>query len=449
MTNKGSSPLVVLLMDDVDAAQSISLVFRKMGVIPSFFRELKTFWYSIIKDRPKLAIIDVKKLNEGHYFVKDHPLISSQMIPIAFYYGRDGRPLLTSTYEFFHYGLIGEDDPYDLVMKVIFERVIRSEKMREEVYSLEERLKNTKARYEQLQGNQRLEEKSLQTFEGLLLKISKSFNDLFTVEKYFDFIADQFTAYSEIIEFSVVSLDKGKSKLVSPSIYSLKYRPIPDLKLGQTLEHGIEFFAQNMVLEVELEILGGEIIPIHLYGKERNPDYMLFFRVSDSAKESCSWKVLESTLNAVYSRSLTLQKSSGPISDGVKNSVYPWTVLGKMENRAKGQSFFQIDSSALVDFIRNEKTNKFHWDAFYKDFMNHYSMDIDTDVEFFPVSIEQLVLKFETQQKNKIKESIEIFITQFQYQCYFEGVFPIETLDQIRAKVWEMENYLNAPLNIL
>lgn len=69
---------VALLLSDLSEVKEISSVFKKLGVIPHFYEDLKTFWSGTLERLPALCIVDVKKMSEGDLILRDHPAVMAK-----------------------------------------------------------------------------------------------------------------------------------------------------------------------------------------------------------------------------------------------------------------------------------------------------------------------------------------------------------------------------------
>ena len=114
---------VALLLSDLKEVKEISAVFRKLGIIPHFYEDLKTFWTGTLERIPSLCIVDVKKMSEGDLVLCDHPAVKSEQLPLVFFYSKNTEPLLVSTNEFFHLGLLKKTEDYESSIRAILKRV--------------------------------------------------------------------------------------------------------------------------------------------------------------------------------------------------------------------------------------------------------------------------------------------------------------------------------------
>ena len=114
---------VALLLSDLNEVKEISAVFRKLGIIPHFYEDLKTFWTGTLERIPSLCIVDVKKMSDGEFALHDHPAVKSEKLPIVFFYTKNTEPLLVSTNDFFHLGLLKKTEHYESSLKAILKRL--------------------------------------------------------------------------------------------------------------------------------------------------------------------------------------------------------------------------------------------------------------------------------------------------------------------------------------
>jgi len=72
---------VALLLSDLNEVKEICGVFRKLGIIPHFYEDLKTFWSGTLENTPSLCIVDVKMMSEGELTLHEHPSVKSENCP--------------------------------------------------------------------------------------------------------------------------------------------------------------------------------------------------------------------------------------------------------------------------------------------------------------------------------------------------------------------------------
>ena len=82
----------------------------------------------------------------------------------------------------------------------------------------------------------------------------------------------------EVDEFAFLELSFNGQKLLSPVSNNQKFRNIPSLWLGQACINGIELFAQNMATQVAIDVMGGDIVSLHVKGSEGNTDKIIFIK---------------------------------------------------------------------------------------------------------------------------------------------------------------------------
>lgn len=420
---------VAILIDDLKEAKELSLVFRKLGIIPEIYENLASFWTGVLTHRPSFTIIDVRKLNEGELIFAQHPIVKDKNVGISFFWNDSTEPLLFSTYEIFNLGLIRQGSSYQGQVKSILKRyneLFHYKNLAEQAIArrdyLEKQIEKVVASTETT--------KEKEYYQTLLKSLVGRFENQKNSETFEDAITNVFANAKEIKEFSLMELSPSNQKLVSAKISTYKYKEIPSLWLGRVCEKGIEFFAQNMASQVALELIGGEIMSLLIKGSSNHPERLLFLRVeNEEVLENMDWESLERYLSGYYTY-FELKNKATSTNDSIVWT--PWELHSFLDQKEiagtlskdpafpEGASLIDLNFSNLVKFISSKNGIKFYWSQFYRDFFNQMRSvrKIEANICSYGASHVALVIGHEKLEKTFV--DLKHFVTKFPIWRYFE-----------------------------
>jgi len=426
---------VAILMDDMVEIRKISEIFRKIGVVPSFYKDLKAFWYETVNKIPAICIIDVLKMSEGELALKNHPSVKKEELPIVFYYTEETQPLLVSAYEIFNFGLLKKVDNYAGPVKNILRRVNKfvdaEEKSRELSKSridLDKQLNKVveaTSRYRENEFYQNKLNDLMKEFDGQRVKAVDVFNACDNV----------FLKWTEVTRFSFLELSHNCQKLISPDSLNAKYKKIPTLWLGQTSNRGVEPFAQNMANQVAIDLLGGNIISIMIRGTNELPEKILFVQSSDEDfLDKFDWENLErylSGLNNFY------DAKNRPLANNRELIVGPWELMSLLDRYFFGAVandlgspqvmddvyLFDVDFSNLIYVIRSSAKLRFYWSNFFGEFINKLKTQYSS-IEFTATSmgVGHLAILANKEMGGDFFVALKAFVGRYPYWRHFEDV---------------------------
>ena len=114
---------VALLMEDLQKAQQLTRIFRKIGIIPCIYQELQHFWDAMTESNLNLSVVDIRLAVQGNLAIHQHFVVKSKSLPLVFYYNEEHAPLLHSSYQLFHLGTICASLDLEGQVKAILERL--------------------------------------------------------------------------------------------------------------------------------------------------------------------------------------------------------------------------------------------------------------------------------------------------------------------------------------
>lgn len=441
LKNRDASPTeislsVALLVYDLKDAKELGDVFRKMGIVPHFYEDLRSFWYGTLESLPSLCIVDVRKMTEGELLLKNHPFVKAESMPLAFFYGEENKPLLYSTYDLYHVGVIERQTSYAGPLKALLKRLNRQMELerghQSESYDrtqMEGKLEKVVARHEELKEKQFYSDylKSLVT----QFEMNRAEGDfLTTVCKVFD-------SRREFSEYSLVELSKNGQKTISPPSEGKKYRTLPPLWLGKTCANGLEVFAQNMISQVALELMGGQLMSILVRGKTDFPSQMLLLKVEDEGMLThLDWELLESYLGT-FAASLELKEMNDVERQG--RVLTSWELFESFDQALFGKrtdemtaltkggrqqewSLIGLSFKSLLQVMQDKSDRRFHWQSFFKEFFSRFDTVVKEEFYLCPLFPGFVVMATPKDKTEDIYKHLKSFSMRFPLWKYFDDV---------------------------
>ena len=425
---------VAIVISDINEVKKISEVFRKVGVVPSFYDDLKTFWYDTLDNMPSLSVIDVSLMSDGELALKNHPLVRAEKLPIVFYYSKQSKPLLFSSFEIFNFGLIEQEKQYEGQVKSILKRYNRYSEIEHEKHHLKvenKKLENNINKIVEATGKFREKEfyqKNLDSIIGEFEQVKYSKEDMLET------CLSVFGNMEEIVELAYLELGFNGQKLFSPDSVDFKYKKIPTLWLGQTSKKGIEPFAQNMANQVCLELMGTNLMSLMVKGRNELPDRILCLKVADEQfLDGLDWGALELYLSGL---NLFFESKNSPSTSAGNTFLNPWDFMSVLDKYFYGniQNFdknkisedvylINLNFNKLIEVIRNETNNRFYWNNFFNEFINRFrSKHADLDFKVICMGVNHLGFVINREQGNDLFVALKSYVHRYPFWRHFEDV---------------------------
>lgn len=428
---------VAILMKDSEEAAKIFSVFKKIRISPQIFTSFKKFWNYSIEQIPALSVVDVRLIGDEDLALKDHPYIKTEQMPLIFYYENQTIPLLHSTYDIFHFGQIRKEATYSGQIKTILKRFNKYRSIEKIVRDKKFENKRLDSKVSGIiQNAQTVKQK--ESFFNNLKEMVADFERNKTCEDLFQCLSKVFLNRDEIKTFSIYETSKNKQKLISPEVGNLKFKPFPSLWLGQPTEDGIEFFAQNMAIQVAIDLLGGEVVTLLIRGNGSNPERLVFLELNDEEIFSnFDWTFLEvylAGLNSFYN----YRSNKG--EEGHNSIISPWRFFDLLEERLfkdtdESLSVVDIDFSHLVNLGIANSSNKFHWSEFIRNFINKFEATFSHEFKVTSFGISNVGFLISADQGGKLFDELKKFSTRFPYWRFFndsDAILNKKTYPQIK-----------------
>ncbi len=442
MDVQGSSNLsVALLLSELDDIRDISIVFRKLGVVPYFYEDLKSFWQGTLERIPTIAIVDVKKMNENGMVLKDHPAVLNEDLPLLFFYTDKTEPLLVSTQEVYHLGSFKRSKNYEGHFRALLKRINKFLQLEQENYHLKIELNAKNEELNRFELKHR-DDIKIDLYSKLVRDLSFELESNKDRHDFFECIEQVFNRVNEFESFSFAELALSGQKLVSPIVHSKKYRALPSIWLSQSASNGIDVMAQNMAGSVASEVLGDRVVTLLIRANESNPELVLFIKsIDELCFEHFDWNLLELFLNGLYSNYKLKNKSSVENKKIFGSSFEAYAYLdqflylnGTSPVLDYNTRLINLDMRAIANIIFQDGTKRFYWKNFKDDFIS--KIEIMTGVDFKIIENSVLDFGFLVKEKdsdlffNKLKD----LANRFQTWKYFENAENV-MFNELKLKV--------------
>jgi hypothetical protein len=402
---------VFILIGDIEAAHSLSLAFRRKGIIPSLFRDMESFLHVLSKESPSFIFVDVDLLAKNER-------IRTQL-PLVFYCKKILSSQQADLIKDYNYlGIVEGSLPLDEQLDLVLNRKKKS--LDPPPYPLPDPPHSF-------------------SLESLVGRFENGDN----LEKFWDILAEFIHEQEEITDFSAIFWEKAQGGIESPQLKSTKYRLLPRIKIGQVMQKGIEFFAQNMAVELALDILGEKFLPLSIRGEHKNPDIIIYLKIKEGQENRTSWKIVSSLLSGIYFKILILNEKNKTNKDDASpsyglnvNIVHPWEILKDL-NLPNQNRYYEIDFRPLIEFLRDHSYTPFQWDAYYKDFINHFALESECSFKLSLFGIHQMVLICAKENEAYLVQRMQKYIESFKWQQYFQSK-SIQQVDGILPVLWKL-----------
>lgn len=416
------TPQVAILVDDLSVASKFSNIFRKLGVIPHFYDDLKSFWYGTIDVVPALVVVDVLKMSAGELTFSEHPKVIAEELNIAFYHTQASLPLTYSTYNMLSLGTINGEGSLEGQVKAILKRLNSKLEQSKNLSSLEDKLSESERKctdaLKVVDTN-----KEGHYMADLLTSICEKLSN----SNATDFVTrcdEVFNQFAFIENYTFLELDSGNKRLSSSKVNSEKYIEIPSLWIGETATSGIAHHAQNLATQVALEIYEGELMVLSISGQNANPDMLIYIGTNDEAMlNHFNWDFLENHLSGIFSRELLLNTVS---EKAVESDFNSWQLIDAVDSdffratESEELKLINVDFSALLDVIRNRPDVRFFWANFYEEFTSRFSLISQTPYRISSMGIRDLGVVYKDDD-GIFFDLLKDFANSFPYWRYFEN----------------------------
>lgn len=435
---------VALLLSDLHEVKEISSIFKKLGVIPHFYEDLKTFWHGTLERLPAICIVDVKMMSEGELVLRDHPAVIAEEMPLLFYYTDATEPLLVSTHQFYHLGVLKKSAHYEGALKAILKRLNKVSALEQHYHMMKLTTQAQKDQIEKLEIAL-LEDKKSDNYQSMVKSVCLEFEKYKDESDFFKALEKVFQGIDEIEEFAYLELSFNGQKLLSPLSHLAKFRAIPSLWLGQACAGSIELFAQNMATQVSLEVMGGDLVSLLIKGTDNKPEKMIFIKAKNEIFfNNFDWNMLEAYLSGFYASfknklmaPIALERKFGSTFEAL--SFLDQFLFGQTKDESNIGSkedlrLVDLDLETLMTSVMKKGTTRFFWNKFYLDFIHKLEIQTRVDFRFFEYGASHVAFMVKAADLDIFYDLLKDFSNRFQYWKYFEDSETMLTM-MIRPKV--------------
>lgn len=429
---------VALLVKDLQQAKELSLALRHWGLVAAVFKTLDDFWAQSLVKSFDLLIADVALMSSGEKRLIDHPHLSSQQLHCAFYYDQDCLPLLQSTLEFPHMGLVKKspsDRHYKEELRAILHRVEKFIELKDENKSLIQERNQWENRNEEswkkLRTSQKFHEASILAKEWLLF-LEKKLPQMGMAKALGALLEERL----EIKNYMLLELSENRQKIISVETKGAKFCHIPSLWPAGSCQQGMDSATMTMIAQVGAEVIGPKAIGLFLKGPMVRPSLALVFETDVSIPEQWPWDEVQLALEGLYCRYCLLQTNSSLEVQKVnlKNEQTSWLQTWEMadfleaafedEKAYEQHMLLNIDFTSLVKLIELRPRERFCWKAMAYDMKDKLKHLVGAKSYFTFYSLEHLVLVVElekSERRNQIFNAVKDFSKNYPYYRFFEN----------------------------
>lgn len=433
MAHKNNQLSVALLFQNIEDVKFFSALMREMGIIPFFYEDLKAFWKGVEDTTPDLAFVDIRMMSEGELAIKDHPHVQRNAMNLIFFAKEKSSPLLISTFNLPHVGVVHGGMFVAEQFKAIMKRYFEMRGLKEKLVSAESDSRFKEQELELLAKTREMSDQKI-GYRQFMSTLAKDAESLKNKVDFFKAVEVFFDRIQEIDEFSFLELSFNGQKLISPLSSSPKFRMIPNLWLGTQSQNGIEPFAQNMAAQIVTEAMGGDLISLTIKGTNNHPDKMIFVKTRVEAFfQEFDWNLFEEFLNGIYA-SYLLRSHKERATEKRQLTAYEALQLFDQGLFVGGGPLAQsdlamIDLSSLFEVIKKRKATRFFFEKFFEDFTSRLETQTRIDFRLVEVSLKHWIFVVKSDRFEDFYKDLKEYAQKFQYWKYFEDAEPFLTLD--------------------
>lgn len=426
---------VAMLIDDIAQAKLVSDALREFGVFAHYYQSLEELWVSLNTSTPDLCLVDVKKMSQGTLLLKQHKKIQSHQLKCAFFYSEGSKLLLNSTFDIVHEGLVCAEINIKGQLQALLNKISLSKQIESEKVGLEQRVERLKTRGVRLVKDHEVNTKKLLGFEAAK-KFSGQFGAVTSKRNFIKKLISQFSTWDACIDFGLYELNQTKQKLVSPDFKSIKFKTLPDLWLSKSNKDGIANYASEMAYEVCYGLMDENIKSIRIFGQHNNPDMLLIGRFNEEHLKDFDWKSVSTKLNSEYRRSLTIELNTNAFDTHVLSTFESFELLDDIQFHQTDIAYrvVSIGFTKIIDAVKSNANNRFHWKAFYADFAEQLEAKLHGEYKFSNVSVESLLVFLDQRDVNSNFKQIQKLAESFPFWRYFED-HSMLTSGQLKGEV--------------
>ncbi len=419
-TSQGIEMTVAILMDDLASAKDIASALRQNNILAHHYQNLDEFWVASNIQTPDLVIVDVTKMSQGSVQFRFHPKVLNQTLCYAFYSKDTTKILLQSTFGLKPFGYLHQDASLNIQLMTMVERRAETLKQQNTIRDLESRVGRLQSRSQRLISDRSSAEEFQANFQ-FMRNFCSEIEDESTKQDFTNALLAKLDKWDAIDGYGVYELNQSGQKLVSPEVSKKKYHPFPSLWLGQLNPQGIEYFAQEMALQVANDLFDCEPVMLKIHAGSQCPDMMVFVSFREERMINFPWDVFETMLSSSLRRLKLYQQ----IPQYSSQFVPMWEALDNMDKMQKtaldsDTRILCLSLIPLTEVIKRRTQNKFYWSAFFNDFFLQLSGRLQKSSKLSLFGPWQIMFFIPKENLEGEFQMLQNFVRSFSYWKFFE-----------------------------
>jgi hypothetical protein len=413
---------VSLLLKDATLAPEISTIFRKIGVIPSFYDSLEKFWFDSLGSMPSLAIIDVRLMSDGKLALRNHPHVVTEKLSMSFCYDKRSLPLMASAQELLNCGLLNCNQEIEPQLKMVLKRVVKINELQNEERSLRKELQQFERTQAALieENNKQFVKNELSELPSQLLEQVHAF---MTDRSFEDALAIVLDNWEDVEDYVLLGLGQNKRKVISYARDGSKSKVLPDLFCSKTCLDGIDRDTQNMLFQVVQDVLGDNSKVVPVFGSLKNPELMLYMKVQENVRVGLHWMAFQQMLSGQYSQRIA---QTHLVGDNEKLILDSWSVFDILQANFEGKTaiksaIIDVDLTSLSAISLNGPENSFSWGKFFKDFVSGIARSSALEFKVGANFIEHIHFIVREDDQSEFFDFLKSYVDRFNFWNYFSA----------------------------
>ncbi len=457
-STQGMELSVAILMDDLASAKEISDAIRNLGIFSHHYQSLDEFWATTSIELPDLLFLDVTKMSQGNILFKNHSRVLDGSLSYVIFSKDSTKVLLQSTLSMKPYAYLHKDVTLSSQVEGIVLKKQNDLKNQKELTEFESRIQRLQARSQRmiLERSQAEEFKAQFEFiKSFCIDVEKSLKG----QNFINSLATKLETWNVINSFGMYELSQDGQKLVSQLVSSKKYHPFPSLWLGQANLNGIEKFAQDMALQVSLDLFETNPQMIRISGGNTNPDMLLFLELNQEGAHSISWDLFEFMINSSF-RQIKISTESAKFHSPILST---WEGLDYLDKLSSANSSEQetrviaINMLPVCELVKKRVNNKFYWTSFYNELLNQLTDLLQKKSKISMMGPWNVLVYVQKENLEMEYNVLQMILKSIQLWRYFEDdsqilkeevypslrLIPLSSANYLRAFSSDFENAIN------
>jgi len=371
---QGHELSVAILMDDLASAKEISVALRNQGVFAHHYQQLDEFWAASNIQTPDLLFVDVTKLAQGSIQLKHHPKVTDGSLAFVLFSKDSTKILLNSTLSLKPFGYLHRDATLANQVEGIILKRSRGLAWERESKEMDSRLQRLQARSQRMLTERSQAEEFKAHFE-FIKNISNEIEEAGKKNEFLSSLASKLDDWDLIESYGFYELNANSQKLVSPQFSKKKFHPFPSLWLGEPNQQGIKFFAEEMALQVALDLFENRPQVLRIFGGRELPELLVYVTSKISKEDNFPWSLFEFMISSAL-RKLQIQNDSPKQIGQFLNSWEGLDLLDRIQFDAGQDVEMRVIGMSLLplcEVIKKRVNNKFYWSNFYNELVQQFS----------------------------------------------------------------------------